>query len=735
MSREKIQKLKKYLFYISIIFASSTFFHLIHSYFYHDAQLKPIKWWNISEWIIGEYPSLNPLKNEGSNNAYLMHLLYRSALKFDTTTGKISADIVSCDISNLLRIECYLENGVKWSDGKDITYDDLLATYKLLQNSNINAVMSSLLANTEITQNDASIIFTNPSKDINFLNIFFQPILPETIINNLSESELKWRFTPSTSTYSGRFQLSSIHNDSSLWVTKFVLQKNEFYNGEEVFIDQLILKLFPTINDLLKHKESVNIINDRDNVLWDSIPRLEANPYTLNQYVGVFLNKDNIANANIRTFVLNNIKRDNLINILWKETFKPVLNPYFSDVSIDTQADDKNVDSIIKSLWYKRKSEILDNFILSEKKRQNYSGEVVLWTVSEAKQYTLEDFQKPSKTIFSPSYVEKYNYITQSNIILKWNIANETTAVYINEQPLESYNAWDKQFSYPLKDILTPWVNTFEISFEINEQLQVQEEITFVYNTDKVEMEKQLSTLIEQLWEAEDARIKEITRQNLASATPFLPDPEKQAEIEALDDENFYNNDLEVFSFRLYYTDTSDYIEKTASYIKTRLEEKWIAVEIEAISLAGLPSLLKDKSNYDILLAGINTGYFDFNIFPYFHSSQADTGYNFSGVKKLSIDILLEELKSSLLWKKKIQELEARVLSALEQEQVIKTLYTPISMNLVDKNINNYKSLSELPNDYVRIDSISQIYINKKKIIDFRTKSFKGFVSYLVELL
>jgi hypothetical protein len=49
------------------------------------------------------------------------------------------------------------------------------------------------------------------------------------------------------------------------------------------------------------------------------------------------------------------------------------------------------------------------------------------------------------------------------------------------------------------------------------------------------------------------------------------------------------------------------------------------------------------------MLAGINTGYFDFNIFPYFHSSQAQLGYNFANVKKLSIDILLEELKSSLL--------------------------------------------------------------------------------------
>lgn len=734
MSKDKIFKLKKYLFYVSVIFLLTTFTHLLNSYLYHDSELKPIKWWNISEGIIWEYPSLNPLKAEGWNNAYLMHLLYRSLLKYDTATWKIAADIASCDISNLLRIECYLENGVKWSDGNEITSDDIVATYKILQDSNVSAVMSSLLANTEITQTQSSIVFTNPVKDINFLNIFFQPILPENIINNLSEGQLKWNFGPNTSTYSGRFFLASVQNDSSLGVTKFFLQKNEFYNGPEVFIDQLILKLFPNINELLRNKDSINIINDQDNIIDDQIPRLEPHPYTLNQYVGLFLNKDNIANANIRTFILNNIKRDNLLTILWDSKFKAVKNPYFSDVSIDTQADDKNIDSIIKSLGYKRKSEIFDGFIVSEKKRQNYSWEVILTPTAEAKVYSLEDFQKPATTITSPAYVEKYNYVTQTNIILRWKTLEDTTAVYFNDYKLTSYQSGSSEYAYALKDILKSWVNNFEIYFEIQGEKKLQETITFIHDIDKAKIELLTTQLIVDLWEAEDSRIKAATQANLSSITPFIPDPEKQALIEALDDESFYNEQLEAFSFNLYYTDTSLYIEQTASYIKTSLEEKGIWVELNPIALSWLPELLKDKSNYDIMLAGINTGYFDFNIFPYLHSSQAQLWYNFSNVKKLSIDILLEELKSSLLWKKKIWELQARVLESLREEQVIKTLYTPLSNNLVDKNINNYKPLLHIPNDYVRIDTISQIYVNKKKIIDFNTKSIKGFFTYFTQV-
>lgn len=689
-----------------------------------------------------------------------MNLLYRSILSYDVKTGKIDDDLASCDTSNLLRVECYIENGVKWSDGSPITPDDIVATYQLLQNSNINTVMSSLLANTEITQNDASIVFINPTKDINFLNIFFQPILPEDVLQNLSEAELSWRFQANTTLYSGKFQLSSVHIDTSLGVTKFFLQKNPHYNAWEIFIDQLIVKLFPTLQELLKNKESVQIINDPNNIIWDSIPRLEDHPYTLNQYVWVFLNKDTIADTNMRSFLLNNINRENLISILWDTSFTPIVNPYLNDIDIDVQADNKNIASIISNLWYKRKSDILAEFIKNEKIRLNYSQEANIDTITpftapliaeEQPQdaptsnitYTLWDFQEPSKTIFEPSYVEKYNYITQTDILLQWNTLENVQAVYINDYKLQKFSPWDTQFGYRLNAFIEQWVNTYDIYFEIDGEKQLQEQITFIYHPQKQTLNTLVDELVAKLWKEKEALESQQEETNTqAPVEPvtnnnntFLPDPEKLAIIDALDDENFYNDVWEVFAYTLYYTDTSDYLEQTAQYIKTSLEEKWVRINIEAIGLNELPQLLKQKDSYDMILAGIHTGYFDFNIFPYFHSSQANIGYNFSGLKKLSVDILLEELKSSVLDSKKRDELTTKVLEYLQEEQVLKTLYTPLGVNLVDKNINNYKPLTHMPTPGVRIHAISQIYVNEKKIIDFKEKNIAGFVRYLIDIL
>ena len=52
MISQKIKKLKKYLFFISIMFFVLTLSHLAYSYLYSDSKNSPVKWWTISEWII-----------------------------------------------------------------------------------------------------------------------------------------------------------------------------------------------------------------------------------------------------------------------------------------------------------------------------------------------------------------------------------------------------------------------------------------------------------------------------------------------------------------------------------------------------------------------------------------------------------------------------------------------------------------------------------------------------------
>lgn len=119
-----------------------------------------------------------------------MELLYRSLHTYDNNNQKITPDIARCDTSNLTKIECFMQESIFWSNGEEITVDDVYETYTLLKESDINPIISNLLSGTTITKKQNSIVFENTAEDINFLNVFFQPIVPQTTLNNIGKDNL-----------------------------------------------------------------------------------------------------------------------------------------------------------------------------------------------------------------------------------------------------------------------------------------------------------------------------------------------------------------------------------------------------------------------------------------------------------------------------------------------------------------------------------------------------------------
>jgi hypothetical protein len=88
----------------------------------------------------------------------------------------------------------------------------------------------------------------------------------------------------------------------------------------------------------------------------------------------------------------------------------------------------------------------------------------------------------------------------------------------------------------------------------------------------------------------------------------------------------------------------------------------------------------------------------------------------------LSLDIALEELKSTSLSPEKITELEKKVIEIIKNEAVMKVLYTPILKQLVDKNIKRYEFPTYLKDDSLRIESLKNAYLLEKKIINVKSK-------------
>ncbi len=133
-----------------------------------------------------------------------------------------------------------------------------------------------------------------------------------------------------------------------------------------------------------------------------------------------------------------------------------------------------------------------------------------------------------------------------------------------------------------------------------------------------------------------------------------------------------------------------------------------------------------------MILTGINLGLFDYNIFPFFHSGQAEKGFNFSKTKNVTLDILLERLKSSQMNSESLKHIEEEILTLLGKENVVFTLYSPYNSFFIDKSLKQVKTVNVIPYSSSIYDIGSSLYTREKRMIDFSKKGIFAFISWIM---
>lgn len=706
MNKENINRLKKYLFLISMFFSLLIWWHIIYVYLYDWAVEKPIEWWSISEWIIWEFPHLNPLLSSSDYNKNIIYMLYRWLLKYDFEKDEITSDLASCDIKNLSYIECYLKDNIYWSNWEKITIDDVISTYNILKNSDINNTLWALIKDTTIEKRAWVITFTNKVKDINFLSVLFQPIVAKSVLDNIWNKELYWKFNPIDGIYSGPYKVDTVSYDDSLWIQKLILTKNEQYKESNILISKYIYKIFKDSNHFLKHKDIINVFFDKNKIIWDTIPRLNKITYFLNQYNSIFINEERIKSSELRNFILWKIDVANIITTLWK-WYKEVWSIFLNNTSnLNFEVKNSNLENIFKEIWYYKK-DYLANMIVDETIKKEESEKIV----NDNLKYIISPINK------------KYSFLNTDNVLIEWKINTETPdEIYINEYKLNSYKKWEANFYYRLRTDFknfSAWINNYKVYFVNNWEKKLVEEFIITYSVDK-----------EKLTKLETEFNLKVSQSNTGSWV--VVSEEKKQKIMSLSDKYYYDKDLNKLTFRFYYIENKSDHTQVVNIIKNTLESYSIWVEALPISINDLnKKIISWEKDYDMILVWIDLWNFKFNIYPYFHSSQSKNWYSFSNIKNLNLDIILEELKSNLLSKEKTNELELKIKDILNEKQITRPLYTNESVVLIDNNIKNFSIKNSASSDLAVLDGILKSYVTSEKNIDFSKKSLWDFISFI----
>ncbi len=714
MIKENINRLKKYLFLISIFFSVLIGSHILYIYMYDNAEEIATEWGTISEWIIWDFPHLNPLLNSTDYNKNILSMLYRSLLKYDFKNKSITSDLATCNIKNLNYIECYLENNIQWSNGKEINSDDVVATYNIIKNSDINPVMRSFLKDTTIESKKWMITFSNTNNDINFLKVFFQPIVPKEILDNIWNKELFWKFNPVDGIFSGPYKVEVISYDDSLWIQKLILSKNEYYKKINVLIAKYIYKFFRDQEHFLKHKDTINVFFDKNNIIWESIPRLNNISYSLHQYISLFLNEEKIKNYNLRNFILSKIDTNNILTNLWK-WYKEAENAYLmSGVIYKHEVQNLNLENTVQEMWFYKKDFLLKHLIDETKK------------IEEKK---IEEKINSNLVYISWSIInKKYNFIHEDNILISGITKDDRVEeVYVNEYKLSWFKKWNKDFFYRLKTDfknISIWENNYKIYFSIWWKKELKEEFFITFSTDINKLKTIEDNFFKKDIKIEDKKVKQVVNE------------ERKQKIIALNDTYYYDYNLNKFRLKLYYINDNSELISVSNTIKNSLETYGIIVDSVWLSLSELNKKITSwEKDYDIILVGIDLWIFDFNIYPYFHSSQSQLWFNFSNLKNLKWDILLEELKTNFIDINKRIEIQKQIMDIIYDKKIFKTLYKKINTVLIDKNIKNFKLSETMPYDLWVNDSIENSYVTNEKKINFKEKSFYNFLDFILKIL
>lgn len=202
--------------------------------------------------------------------------------------------------------------------------------------------------------------------------------------------------------------------------------------------------------------------------------------------------------------------------------------------------------------------------------------------------------------------------------------------------------------------------------------------------------------------------------------------------INTLDPLYYYNKDFKKFSLQMAFTEQTPYMNALANEIANHLKTLGIDIQITTLATEDLQTIIaKGDKQYSLLLTGINLGLFDYNIFPFFHSGQAEKGFNFAKIKNIPLDILLEKLKSTQLNTESLKFIQSQIIDILKQENIFMPLYSPYNTLYLDKTLKQIPSVPVIPYSSSLYDVTENMYIKESLEFQWDNKSLDGFINWL----
>ncbi len=178
------------LLFVLLLVATVFQIRALSSYY---QSLQPVPGGIYSEGLVGKFSNANPIYAASSVDLALSHLTFSGLLKYDKQnqlTGDLAESWSQGPAPTHYTVR--LKEGVQWHDGKFFSADDVVFTYKTIQNIQSQSPLYNSWQDIKVSkQDDFTVNFDLPNAISSFPYTLTNGILPEHLLKQTPPSELR----------------------------------------------------------------------------------------------------------------------------------------------------------------------------------------------------------------------------------------------------------------------------------------------------------------------------------------------------------------------------------------------------------------------------------------------------------------------------------------------------------------------------------------------------------------
>ena len=178
------------LLFLALIFAGVYQFRNLSAYY---QTLQPVPGGLFTEGLIGNFTNANPLYATGAADTAVSRLVFSGLFKYNVNNrleGDLAKNYTLSDTQTVYTV--HLKPGLKWHDGKPFSADDVVFTYKTIQDISAQSPLFSSWQSINVVKKDAlTVDFELPNALSAFPNSLINGIIPAHLLKDIPTEQLR----------------------------------------------------------------------------------------------------------------------------------------------------------------------------------------------------------------------------------------------------------------------------------------------------------------------------------------------------------------------------------------------------------------------------------------------------------------------------------------------------------------------------------------------------------------